>query len=91
MKPPALYISTVSAVLQSSKSAPNIVSDWGATKAATEQTMKLMQMYKDLGDFEGQVLTLATTGSSSSRLTAVGRTASCGSYSLQQSLLQQEQ
>lgn len=43
-------------VLQSSKSAPNIVSDWGATKAATEQTMKLMQMYKDLGDFEGQVL-----------------------------------
>jgi hypothetical protein len=51
-------------VLQSSKSAPNIVSDWGATKAATEQTMKLMQMYKDLGDFEGQVLTTATMGSS---------------------------
>lgn len=42
-------------VLQSSKGAPNIVSDWSSTKASTEQTMKLMQMYKDLGDFEGQV------------------------------------
>lgn len=41
--------------VQSSKSAPNIVSDWSNTKASTEQTMKLMQMYKDLGDFEGQV------------------------------------
>lgn len=41
--------------MQSSKSAPNIVSDWSNTKASTEQTMKLMQMYKDLGDFEGQV------------------------------------
>lgn len=42
-------------MLQSSKSAPNVVSDWSSTKASTEQTMKLMQMYKDLGDFEGQV------------------------------------
>jgi hypothetical protein len=42
-------------VLQSSKGAPNIVSEWSSTKASTEQTMKLMQMYKDLGDFEGQV------------------------------------
>lgn len=40
---------------QSSKTAPNIVSEWSSTRAATEQTMKLMQMYKDLGDYEGQV------------------------------------
>lgn len=44
----------VSGGAKSSKSAPNIVSDWSNTKASTEQTMKLMQMYKDLGDFEGQ-------------------------------------
>eukprot|EP00882_Tetradesmus_deserticola_P016887 GHRQ01018066.1.p1 GENE.GHRQ01018066.1~~GHRQ01018066.1.p1 ORF type:complete len:179 (+),score=53.50 GHRQ01018066.1:268-804(+) len=37
-----------------SKTAPNIVSEWKAAKESTEQTMKLMQMYKDLGDFEGQ-------------------------------------
>lgn len=44
----------VGGAAKSSKSAPNVVSDWGSTKATTEQTMKLMQMYKDLGDFEGQ-------------------------------------
>lgn len=37
-----------------SKTAPNIVGEWKAAKESTEQTMKLMQMYKDLGDFEGQ-------------------------------------
>jgi len=44
----------VGGAAKSSKSAPNVVSDWSNTKASTEQTMKLMQMYKDLGDFEGQ-------------------------------------
>jgi hypothetical protein len=47
---------------QSSKSAPNIVSEWSGTKASTEQTMKLMQMYKDLGDYEGQVRQLTAAG-----------------------------
>ncbi|KAF8072650.1 hypothetical protein HT031_000310 [Scenedesmus sp. PABB004] len=37
-----------------SKTAPNIAAEWAGAKAATEETMKLMQMYKDLGDFEGQ-------------------------------------
>eukprot|EP00878_Enallax_costatus_P000627 GHUV01000730.1.p1 GENE.GHUV01000730.1~~GHUV01000730.1.p1 ORF type:complete len:638 (+),score=262.56 GHUV01000730.1:185-2098(+) len=44
----------VSGGAKASKTAPNIVADWQSTKAATEQTMKMMQMYKDLGDFEGQ-------------------------------------
>lgn len=40
---------------QGSKTAPNIKADWGKAKAATEESMKMLQMYKDLGDFEGQV------------------------------------
>lgn len=44
----------VSGGSKASKTAPNIVSDWQNAKAQTEQTMKMMQMYKDLGDFEGQ-------------------------------------
>jgi hypothetical protein len=40
---------------QSSKSAPNVVGEWSNTKSATEKAMKLMQMYKDLGDYEQQV------------------------------------
>jgi hypothetical protein len=55
--------------MQGSKTAPNIVGEWQAAKESTEQTMKLMQMYKDLGDFEGQVRTSSSSdgfGSSSS-------------------------
>jgi hypothetical protein len=39
---------------QASKTAPNIVGQWSGARAATEESMKMMQMYKDLGDFEGQ-------------------------------------
>eukprot|EP00775_Hariotina_reticulata_P010525 gene10525-10685_t len=48
------FTEDVGGSLKSSKTAPNIVSEWGKAKAATEDTMKMMQMYKDLGDFEGQ-------------------------------------
>jgi hypothetical protein len=44
----------VSGGAKPSKTAPNIAADWQNSKVATEQTMKMMQMYKDLGDFEGQ-------------------------------------
>jgi hypothetical protein len=51
------FVATARTLLlpQSSKSAPNVVSEWSNTKSATEKAMKLMQMYKDLGDFEQQV------------------------------------
>lgn len=51
--------------MQGSKSAPNVLSHLANTKDTTEQTMKLMQMYKDLGDYEGQVGTASSTTSSS--------------------------
>jgi hypothetical protein len=49
--------------VQGSKTAPNIVGEWKAAKESTEQTMKLMQMYKDLGDFEGQVRSSSSSDS----------------------------
>jgi hypothetical protein len=56
--------------VQGSKTAPNIVGEWQAAKESTEQTMKLMQMYKDLGDFEGQVRCSSSSNSSSTPVAA---------------------
>ncbi len=40
---------------QSSKDAPSSIDDWKAKKAGTEQLMKLLQTYKDIGDSKGEV------------------------------------
>jgi hypothetical protein len=43
------------AAAQSNKGSTSIVSAWNTTKATTEQTMKLLQGYKDAGDSNKEV------------------------------------
>ncbi len=43
------------AAAQSNKGSASIVSAWNGTKASTEQTMKLLQGYKDVGDSNKEV------------------------------------
>lgn len=40
---------------QSSKDAPSTLEDWSAKKAGTQDLLKLLQTYKDLGDSKNEV------------------------------------
>jgi hypothetical protein len=61
--------------VQGSKTAPNIAGEWKAAKESTEETMKLMQMYKDLGDFEGQVRACAAAAAAAAAMAAAAAAA----------------
>lgn len=41
--------------MQAARDAPSIIEDWSSKKAGTEQLLKLLQTYKDLGDAKSEV------------------------------------
>lgn len=41
--------------MQSAKDAPSILDEWKSKKAGTEQLLKLLHTYKDLGDAKNEV------------------------------------
>ena len=48
--------------LQSSKEATSLLDEWKSKKAGTEQALKLLQAYKDLGDSKGEVRACGRVG-----------------------------
>lgn len=52
--PKVSFSEDVSSLKTSSKDVPSAMADWSSKKAGTEELLKLLQTYKDLGDSKGE-------------------------------------